>query len=688
MSETGSVTDPARVAAFHRLGLPTTARGPAFAHLVALLRQVTGAATVTLAFVDDSRAWLTVGVAPLAPVPLRASPAVDALEHPEVVWQRPVHGKVLDDHPALARLARPLTVTTVRVAAPDGHPVGALELAWPDGEEPSPLAPAVLERFAEHVRELLELHAEVDEYRRFVELAPDPMVVLDREGRIARVNPALTSFVGLTGEDLLGRAFLDLVHRADRASAAAAVTRALINPQRTTRMELRLTVADGRTLHCAVSAGHLGGALRHVQLVLHDLTDRLRVEEEQSRLSEQLARAERLDAIGEVAAGLAHDLNNLLGVMSTNLSLAEESLGLAVDGEAGPAALQELSADLGELRTAIGRATSMTGEMLAFGAASGREATPVDVVDVIYGVGRLVGRSMPAGVRFALDVPGELPLVSGDAHDLERALMNLVLNARDAVLAATDATSTTDPTDPAEVRGSVLIRARHAHAHGHDRAHVHDNDHDHDHGDNIEVQVIDDGAGMDPGTQARAREPLFTTKGDDGSGMGLATVAAYASTVGGALNLESAPGAGTTVTLQLPVAAEADADRSVLPVSREVPVAGERVLLVDPGERTRRVIDRMLSAAGYRVSAVTTLHEAREVLAEGAVGLLLTELALPDGRGDRLVELAREERPGLPAVVLGVEDGPAHVGAVPVLVKPFSHVRLLRTVQEALADGG
>ncbi len=657
-------TDPARVAAFHRLGLPTTARGPAFAHLVALLRQVTGAATVTLAFVDDSRAWLTVGVAPLAPVPLDASPAVAALDHPEVVWQRPVHGAVLDDHPAMATLARPVTVTTVRIAAPDGNPVGALELAWPDGEQPRALAPAVLERFAEHVRELLELHAEVDEYRRFVELAPDPMVVLDREGRIVRVNPALTAFVGLASEDLLGRTFIELVHRGDRASAAAAVTRALINPQRTTRMELRLTVADGRSLHCAVSAGHLGGALRHVQLVLHDLTDRLRVEEEHSRLSEQLARAERLDAIGEVAAGLAHDLNNLLGVMSTNLSLAEESLGLAVEGEAGPGALQELSADLGELRTAIARATSMTAEMLAFGASSGAEDAAVDVVDVIYSVGRLVGRSMPAGVRFALDVPGELPRVSGHARDLERALMNLVLNARDAVLAAAGTAQ------GARAAGSVLIRARHAH----------------DDDDRVEVQVIDDGAGMDPGTQARAREPLFTTKGDDGSGMGLATVAAYVSTVGGALDLASTPGAGTTVTLQLPVADEGVVDRAVLPSSPEVPVGGERVLLVDPGDRTRRVIDRMLSAAGYRVSAVGTIDDARQVLAQDRVGLLVTELTLPDGRGDRLVELAREQHPGLPAVVLGVEDAPTHLGAVPVLVKPFSHARLLRTVQDALHE--
>ena len=657
--------DPARVAAFHRLGLPTTARGPAFAHLVAVLRQLTGAATVTLAVVDDARAWLTVGVAPLAPVPLYASPAVAALEHPEVVWQRPVHGLVLDEHPALAPLDRPITVTTVRISAPDGNPVGALELAWPDGEDPRPVAPAVLERFAEHVRELLELHAEADEYRRFVELAPDPMLVLDREGRIVRVNPAVTAFVGLDSQELLGRAFLDLVHRGDRAGAAAAVTRALIVPQRTTRMELRLTVADGRSIHCAVSAGHLGGALRHVQLVLHDLTDRLRIEEEHSRLSEQLARAERLDAIGEVAAGLAHDLNNLLGVMSTNLSLAEESLQ-EVATNPDPVEFQELAVDLGELRTAVQRATSMTAEMLAFGATAGADDGPVDVVDVIYAVGRLVGRSLPTGVRFALDVPGELPRVAGEARELERALMNLVLNARDAVLAG------------AGSGGSVLIRARLVSGQAGD-AEVENH---------VEVQVVDDGVGMDPGIQARAREPLFTTKGDDGNGMGLATVASYAATVGGTLHLDSAPGAGTTVTLSLPVAGSPSVEGAVLRADAEAPVGGVRVLLVDPGERTCRVIDRMLSAAGYRVLAVGTAADAREALAaEEPIGLLVTELNLPDGQGDRLVADAREHRAELPAVVLGVEDAPARLGGAPVLVKPFSHARLLRTVQDALAGG-
>ena len=656
---TSRAAAPARVAAFHRLGLPTTARGPAFAHLVAVLRQLTGAGVVTLSVVDEAHAWLTVGVAPLAPMPLHASPAAAALQHPEVVWERPMLGPTLDDHPALALLDRPITVTTVRIDAPDGSPVGALELAWPDGDVPRTLAPAVLERFATHVRELLELHAEVDEYRRFVELAPDPMLVLDREGRIVRVNPALTTFTGLHAGELLGRAFLDLVDRGDRAPAAAAVTRALIAPQRTTRMELGLTVADGRTIRCAVSAGHLGGATRHVQLVLHDLTERLRVEEEQSRLSEQLARAERLDAIGEVAAGLAHDLNNLLGVMSTNLSLAEESLHLAAAAPE-PAAFQELVADLGELRTAVERATSMTAEMLAFDARAGSADAPVDVVDTIYGVGRLVGRSMPAGVRFALDVPGELPGIAGDPRELERALMNLVLNARDAVQAADGG------------RGSVLVRARHAQ----------------DLDGHVEVQVIDDGVGMDPATQARALEPLFTTKGDDGNGMGLATVAAYAAAIGGGLDLVSTPGQGTTATLQLPLAEVGRVERAPR-TGAEVPVGGMRVLLADPGDRTRRVIKRMLSAAGYRVSAVGTADEARTVLAaEEPLGLLVAELTLPDGHGDRLVGEARSQRPGLATVVLAAHDAPARLGGAPVLVKPFSHARLLRTVQEALADVG
>ncbi len=566
------------MAAFHRLGLPGTACGPVFDHLVALLRQLTGAASVTLALVDDHRAWITVGGPSAVAMPRDASPAAAALSHPAQVWQRSVDRPLLDAHPALAELAHPVTVVTVRIDTPDGHAVGALELAWPEGEHPRSLVPTVLEGLAEHVRDLLELHAEVDGYRRVVDLAPEPTLVLDRHAAIIRANPALTSLVGSDGDALEGVAFLDLVHVDDRGEAAAALAGVLTAPQRTTRSELRLRSADGRTIPCLASIDHLGGATGHVRLVLHDRGDRPRSGEGPSPGSAPLARVERPDAPGGVAARLAHDLNNLLGVMATNLSLAEESLRAVADDPA-PAALRELAADLAELRTAMGRATAMTSEMLAVDPGAGAAEEPVDVVQVLYGVGRLVGRSMPEGVRLSLDVPGELPPVAGEARDLERALVNLVLNARDAVVAAGAPAGSGggEVVDPAD-RGSVLLRARHLGATDDSGGVTH-------RAERVEVQVIDDGVGMDASTRARAPEPLFTTKGDEGNGMGLATVAAYLAAIGGTLDLDSTPGAGTTATLRLPVLGDGAVEGAVR-AGAEVPVVGQRVLLVDPGDRT------------------------------------------------------------------------------------------------------
>jgi PAS domain S-box-containing protein len=654
------VTDPsdgffpatvARLAALRGLGLPGTARGPAFAHLVAVLRQLTGAPVVTLAIIDEEHAWYTAGVAPIAPVPLNASPAAVALTADTLVLTRTVIGDGFGDHPALGGVTGPVTITTVRISAPDRTPIGALELAWPAGVERIPVSTAVLARFAEHVQELIELHAEVDEYRRSVELAPEPMVVLDADGAMIRINPALAAFVGQDVRALLGRDFLELVGRRDRSRAATAITRTLISPGRTARLEVELDLADGRTVPCAISAAHLGGARRQLQLVVHDLSERLGLEEERTHLSEQLARAERLDAVGAVAAGLAHDLKNLLQVMTANLSLAEEGLAALVADDV-PADPQQLTTDLGtdlaELREAVDRATDMATQMLALGSRAGTRPVDADVVEVVYGVARLLGRGLPEGVRLSLDVPGALPPVPVDPRELERAVMNLVLNARDAV----------------DGDGSIVLAA-----------------HLTDEGDRIEVVVTDDGVGMDLETQARADEPLFTTKGDRGTGMGLATVAAMVTAAGGELRLRSQPGAGTAVTLELPTLTGAAA----VPVRTDTPVGGHRVLLVDPGERTRRVIDRMLAGDGYRVTGVGTATEARAALETERFALVITELALPDGRGERLVDHIRTHRPGTACLAMSSSAGAAEVDELTVLAKPFSHTRLLRAVAAALA---
>jgi len=347
--------------------------------------------------------------------------------------------------------------------------------------------------------------------------------------------------------------------------------------------------------------------------------------------------------------------------MTANLSLAEEGVVELTAATAATAApddgdardtptdlTRELATDLAELREAVDRASDMTTQMLALGTPADSSGATADVVEVVYRVARLLGRGLPEGVRLSLDVPGELPPVRIEARDLERAVMNLLLNARDAL----------------DGGGAIELAARLA-----------------PDGDSIEVVVTDDGAGMDRETQARADEPRFTTKGDRGTGMGLPTVAAMVTAAGGDLRLRSAPGEGTEVTLQLPIVTDAAAR---VPVGTDVPVGGHRVLLVDPGERTRRVIERMLAGAGYRVTGVATATEARAALDAGGYAMVVTELSLPDGRGERLVDHARSRRPGTACLGLSSSAVAVEADQLTVLVKPFSHTRLLRAVAAAL----
>lgn len=657
--------DPAaRTAAFERLGLPETARGAAFTHVVTVLRQLTGAHAVTLSVVGGQRAWCTSGVAPFSALPIEDSPAAAALASDRQVWHRSVPGTDVQRHPGFAALARDeVHVTTVQVTDPTGLAVGALELAFADDDHQRLIPDVVLAAFGRHVSELLELHAEVDEYRRSVEFAPDPIVVLDADGLIVRANPAFAALLDGCVDALLGRSFLELIAAGDRSRATATITRVLVSPHRTVRFDVELCASDGRPFPCEIAAGHLGGPRRHLQLVVHDLTDRQRVAEEHAVLSEQLARAQRLDSISRMTAGLAHDLNNLLGVLTANLELAEESMSDVVAGFADrggrPASLDALRTDLGELRGAVDRASELAGTLLAFGRRDGGGVA--DIVEVIGSVSSYASRTVPAGVEVAVDVPDVLPEVAAEPVSLERAVLNLVINARDAVGEA----------------GTIHLRARYLDVgEGEDRGDV---------GERIVVEVIDDGDGMDAATQARAFDPLFTTKGDAGNGLGLPTVAGLVRELGGELELSSAVGAGTAVRLSLPTS---ETDRWRVPLGDDQPVAGGRVLLVDPGERTRRVIARMLEGSGFRVHDAATAAEADEVLQRHEPALIVTELVLPDGDGDRLVARARQRWPAVPAVLLSAVEAPSQVGGVPVLVKPFSHARLVRLVGEVLARPG
>jgi two-component system cell cycle sensor histidine kinase/response regulator CckA len=670
VNEPGSqVGELRRLEALRRLGIEGTLRIAELDDLLAVAAAAIGAQGATFTVVDEDVARVLAGTsADAAPwLDRRWSLAEAAVASEDgratLVVEAGTERAAL---PVLAGLELPATLAASAVIAPGGERVGAIVAHWTGASELPPDTWDLLAAAARQLGQMLELRAEAGEYRRFVELSPDPVLVLDVDGGIELANPAVSELLGYAEPaSMRGLPFLLMVSRRDRASVTSALARVLFARRRTLQVDAELVRTDGRSVPVSMSAGHLRGTRRHLQLVVHDLSERLRVEDERTQLSEQLARAQRLDAVGQVASGLAHDLNNLLVIMVSNLALAEESLRTAL-GDEDADALVPVREDLAEVNVAVDRAVALTGKLLQF-ANSDDVATGVcDVQHVVDAVVGLVERTLPVGVHLAVDVAPDLPSVAADAVQLERVLLNLVFNARDAL----------------EDGGTITIRSREGAEDAVPGRRVEDTAWAAPRC--VELSVADDGIGMDDRTLARAFEPLFTTKTDrGGSGLGLPTVLAFADEVDGSVSVDSTPGRGTTVTVAIPAVTPELPD---VPVGLDVPVAGARVLLVDPGERTRRVIARMLRGAGYRVTAVATAEEALTVLADQPTDLLVTELSLPGMTGARLLDTVRELGAVRGVVALASVDAPRTLEGTPVLVKPFSHTRLLRTVERVLAD--
>ncbi len=649
---TATATDALRRAeAQRRLGVAGACRFDELDELLALVARAAGASGARFVVIDQDVDRVVAEDGPAYRVDRRWSLARTALKAADgrasVVVEPGVERAGL---PLFAGADVPVALAAVSVTAPDGEPIGGVVAHWVGEQAVQEPAWAPLEDGARHLGYVLELRADEREYRRFINLNPDPVLVLDVEGAVVIANPAMATLLGHDDpEAMVGRPFLACVARSDRARVTAELARVLFARRRTRQFDVSLLDREGATVATSVSAGHLRGARRHLQLVVHDLSERLRAEEERSTLSEQLARAQRLDAVGHVASGLAHDLNNLLVVMVSNLALAREGLE-SIDAQVP---LRAVCDDLEELQIAVDRASALTSQLLAFAAADEAGSDAADIGEVVAAVLGLVERSLPQGVTLQRSVPSGLPLVAVPPVQLERALLNLVINARDAVGAI----------------GTIEVRASSTADGGRQ---------------SVRLEVQDDGSGMDEATLARAFEPLFTTKADaGGSGLGLASVLALTDEVDGVVTIRSTPREGTTVTLVLPV--EAAAPESI-PVGVDVPVGGARVLLVDPGERTRRVITSMLRGSGYRVTPVATGEEALEILATGADELLITEVALPGRGGAELLEHVRASTQPIPVIVLASVDAPPTLAGVPVLVKPFSHARLLRVVERVLAE--
>jgi len=387
---------------------------------------------------------------------------------------------------------------------------------------------------------------------------------------------------------------------------------------------------------------------------------------QRARTEEALNHSQRLESVGQLTGGIAHDFNNLLTVIQGNLQILETLPNLAADARG-----QKLLDAAGR---ATRRAAELTSKLLAFSRRQVLQPNAVDVSAMLHSLADMLRRTLDQRVRIAIDVEPGCPGVLADPVQLESALLNIAINARDAMPDGGDLVfrarrATTLPDDAA-------IAAAPGDAPGF-----------------VSIAVSDTGTGMPEAVRERAFEPFFTTKGAGrGTGLGLSTVYGFATQSGGTVTLDSAPGAGTTVTMHLPQPGVLAAVAPDEPASPQAVPRGLRVLLVEDDSAVRAVALEFLEALAARVTACVNGEEALAAIDAGAqFDLLLSDIALGAGmRGTELARKAQARRPGLAVLLVsGFSAELIDVDRVAppdwaLLPKPYSRNDLTSAIATAL----
>jgi signal transduction histidine kinase len=375
-----------------------------------------------------------------------------------------------------------------------------------------------------------------------------------------------------------------------------------------------------------------------------------------------LREGQRLEAIGQLAGGVAHDFNNLLTVII--------GYGESLRERITPGTEEATEAD--ELLAAAQRAANLTRQLLAFSRRQTLQPRPVNLNDVITRMQAMLARLIGEHVRLATGLAGDLGIVQADRAQLEQVILNLVLNARDAM--ADGGTVTIDTFNQTVQANEILASSETRPI---------------PEGPYVVLSVIDTGGGMSEGTREHAFEPFFSTKGTKGTGLGLSTVYGIVKQSGGFVWLQSETGRGTRVRIFLPRTTAAVAPA---PVAAEPQPAGgtERIIVVEDEAGVRAFIETALGRHGYRVQSTDNPEVALEWIRRepGSVDLLISDVVMPRMSGVALAEAVGRIRPGLPVLFMSGYANEAAANSVPptaaFLQKPFSRVYLLERIRQLL----
>ncbi len=490
-----------------------------------------------------------------------------------------------------------------------------------------------------------------ERYRSVIESSRDGLLFFDlATRRVLETNPAFQSMLGYSADELSAMTLYDFAP-VDRASVDANIHRLLARetltiPNRAFRRK------DGKEILVEIDAVLIEeGGRQTVFSVVHSLAER-------RALEEQLRQAQKMEAVGRLAGGVAHDFNNLLTAV---LGYAE----LLLDSDPTP----DVKHSADEIRKAGERAAALTKQLLAFSRKQVLQPKILDLNEVLAEVDGILRRTLGEDVTYEAERDPDLWHVQADPGQIHQVLLNLAVNARDAMpeggvlRIATRNVSLRAPNLPEVPKVAE--------------------------GDYVMLEVSDTGHGMDAETVLHAFEPFFTTKErGKGTGLGLSTVYGIVKQSGGYIHIESEPGKGTRVLVYLGrVHGSADSPSNVSP--RSLPRGGtETILLVEDEESVRRLASLLLERSGYHLLVASTAEEALEMARgyAGQIDLLLTDVVLPGLNGRRLADLLGPERPTMKIIFASGyfdERGILEPGS-DFIQKPFNPETLARSVRRAL----
>src|SRR5213593_4246443 len=537
-------------------------------------------------------------------------------------------------------------VEAVAVNRLDDPAVGAVVANWRD--------------ITERLRAEQALRNSEQSYRSLVDGVRDVIFALSPGGEVTSLNPAFEEMTGFPPAEWVGRPFEAFVHPGDVPLALDLFGRVLGGEPRPT-IPFRILTKGGsyRVAEFSASAQVRDGRLAGILGIGRDVTERLGLEQ-------QLRQAQKMEAVGRLAGGIAHDFNNILTAITGHADLLLEDLGHH----------DPRRADVDEIRRSAERAAGLTRQLLAFSRQQVLQPKVVDLNALVLDLDKLLRRLIGEDVELATVLDPALGRVTADPGQLEQVIVNLAVNARDAMPQGGKLTLETRniDLDSSYTLEHSLVKP----------------------GPYVQLTVSDSGIGMDEETQAHAFEPFFTTKPrGQGTGLGLAMVYGTVKQSGGFIWVYSEPGHGATFKIYLP-RVDTPTEAATLPAPTVQPARGsETVLLAEDEPAVRAIAQQALERHGYTVLAAPSGAAALALAAQHAatIDLLLTDVVMPGMSGRDLADRLTAQRPGIRVLYISgytdnaiVRHGMLEPGLA-YLQKPFRPHALVRKVREVLDAG-